>query len=382
MQTDRPTTSARTTNQTSSADPSVPQALVPPFPQIPSSSPFQFSVSSAILNSLTKMPLIQLQPHPFTILPSHPSLPPGPPRPEARHVASTALQEALELLDSDLPTWEKDPKTRHSPPAYADICLSRKWRKYEQMPENSPSNLKRKPEFWVCRQSEHPDAAVAGSAPWTEFEDGLRSEHAEHEMEYTPSVTGVERLLQWTEQEVGELDMNGVTFKDVDLEVNLITHTFHPTALISPRSFISFTISATYDAHSNEPSHPSKGFITVQIPLYPDPSTTPTAIHEKIKSVVPKRTIFANYASVERVAKKNRPPESSSSQQQQQQQHAERERHVYPPLIQWTMATTSDAGGLIPQWVQRNWTLGGVPRAIVADVGLFLDWTTKRRALA
>lgn len=173
------------------------------------------------------MPLIQLHPHPFTILPSHPSLPPGPPRPEAKHVASTALQEALELLNSDLPTWEKDPKPRRSPPAYADIRLSRKWRKYEQMPDpssssSSPSpstgNLKRKPEFWVCRQSEHPDAAVAGSAPWTEFEDGLRSEHAEHEMEYTPSVTGVERLLQWTEQEIGELDMNGVTFKDVDVE--------------------------------------------------------------------------------------------------------------------------------------------------------------------
>ncbi|CAI7674424.1 unnamed protein product [Penicillium pancosmium] len=319
------------------------------------------------------MPLIQLHPHPFTILPSHPSLPPGPPRPEAKHVASTALQEALELLNSDLPTWDKDPKTRRSPPAYADIRLSRKWRKYEQMPDPSssssssssspsPSTLKRKPEFWVCRQSEHPDAAVAGSASWTEFEDGLRSEHAEHEMEYTPSVTGVERLLQWTEQEIGELDMNGVTFEDVDVE-----------ALISPRSFISFTISATYDAHSNEPSHPSKGFITVQIPLHPDPTTTPTAIHEKIKSAVPKRTIFANYASVERVAKKNGPLESSSSQQQQQ---------VYPPLIQWTMATTSDAGGLIPQWVQRNWTLGGVPRAIVADVGLFIDWSTKRRALA
>ncbi|CAI7573219.1 unnamed protein product [Penicillium manginii] len=305
------------------------------------------------------MPLIQLQPHPFTVLPAHPSLPSRPTRPGARQVASTALQEALELLNSDLPTWEKDPKARRSSPAYAEIRLSRKWRKYEQTSE-SPS--KRKPEFWVCRQSEHPDAAVAGSASWTEFEDGLRSEHAEHEMEYTPSVTGVERLLQWTEQEIGELDMNGVTFKDVDVE-----------AIISPRSFISFTISATYDAHSNEPSHPSKGFMTVQIPLYADRFTTPTAIYEKIKSTVSKRTIFANYASVERVAKKNRPPEPSSQSG---------ERHVYPPLIQWTMATTSDAGGSIPQWVQRNWTLGGVPRAIVADVGLFIDWTTKRRALA
>lgn len=112
--------------------------------------------------------------------------------------------------------------------------------------------------------------------------------------------------------------------------------------------------------------------MTVQIPLYPDPSTTPTAIYEKITSAVPKRTIFANYASVERVARKNSPPKSSSQQ---------RKPYAHPPLIQWTMATTSDAGGSIPQWVQRNWTLGGVPRAVVADVGLFIDWTTKRRVL-
>jgi hypothetical protein len=43
------------------------------------------------------------------------------------------------------------------------------------------------------------------------------------------------------------------------------------------------------------------------------------------------------------------------------------------------MATTSEAGGKIPQWVQRNWTLGGVPRAVVADVGLFIGWVMKKR---
>jgi hypothetical protein len=43
------------------------------------------------------------------------------------------------------------------------------------------------------------------------------------------------------------------------------------------------------------------------------------------------------------------------------------------------MATTSEAGGKIPQGVQRNWTLGGVPRAVVADVGLFIGWVMKKR---
>ncbi|KAJ5082068.1 Serine-threonine protein kinase 19 [Penicillium argentinense] len=307
-------------------------------------------------------------PHPFTALPAHPSLPPGPTRPEARQVASIALQEALELLNTDLPTWDRESKPRRSPPARADVHLSRKWRKNEE--PNAPG--KPKPEFWVCRQSEHSDSSTPGSASWSEFEDGLRSDHAEHEMEYTPSVTSVERLLQWTEQEIGELDLNGFIFKDVDVEVNLITHKFHPTALISPRSFISFTISATYDAHKNEPDIPAKGFVTVQIPLSADPSTTPTPIHEKIMSAVPKRTVFAHYASVERVGKRNSSAEHTASQQTKTATGSN-------DSIQWIMATTSDAGGSIPQWIQRNWTLGGVPKAVVADVGLFMDWTEKRR---
>lgn len=105
---------------------------------------------------------------------------------------------------------------------------------------------------------------------------------------------------------------------------------------------------------------PSKGFVTVQIPLQSTPSSTPDDLHQRIVSAVPKRTIFANYASVEQV---NLLPPGDSG----------------PSSIEWTMATTSDAGGSIPQWVQRNWTMGGVPRAVVADVGLFIGWTMRRR---
>jgi hypothetical protein len=50
-----------------------------------------------------------------------------------------------------------------------------------------------------------------------------------------------------------------------------------------------------------------------------------------------------------------------------------------PAVIEWTMATTSDAGGWIPGSIQRSWKLGGVPKAIVRDVGLFLKWTASRR---
>jgi hypothetical protein len=160
--------------------------------------------------------------------------------------------------------------------------------------------------------------------------------------------------------------------------VNLITHTFHPSALIAPRTFTSLTISAAYDGLSSTSSQPPnlsqgehrQGFLTVQIPLHPAASSMPKALQQKITASVPKHTIFASYASIERVellpaAKVTDQPSTTESQSQSR--------------VEWTMATTSDAGGSIPQWVQRSWALGGVPRAVVADVGLFIGWTMRRR---
>lgn len=131
--------------------------------------------------------------------------------------------------------------------------------------------------------------------------------------------------------------------------VNLITHTFQPTFLISPRSFISLVISADLPD--------GRGFVTVQIPLTRHPADSmPADLRQKIISSVPQNTIFAAYASVEQVV-------------------------VLPSgELEWTMATTSDAGGSIPQWLQRSWTMGGVPKAVVGDVGLFIGWTGRKRS--
>lgn len=365
------------------------------------------------------MPLIQLHPHPFTSIPAHPSFPTDSSRPDLHQYISTALHEALELLHSIPSTFTTDPKLRPSPPSQAKVKLLRGWRKPSSEARVSTSasakgKEKRNSEFWVCRQSEHLDAPANGTALWTEFEAGLRSEHAEHEMEYTPSVSAVDRLLEWAAAAIGEVEVDGVRFQGVSVEgmlsrlnmrmnmssvvnqdanictlpVNLITHTFHPSALIAPRSFISLTISAAYNgtpplaaqeqvqAHE-EQSPPRQGFLTVQIPLHPTPSSTPQALHQKITASAPKRAIFANYASIERVEllPASGPASQTATESEQSQAQA-------PSRIEWTMATTSDAGGSIPQWVQRSWMLGGVPRAVVADVGLFIGWTMRRRGAA
>lgn len=338
------------------------------------------------------MPLIQLTPHAFTTLPSHPSLPQDPSRPSPKSYTITALTEALDHLSTLPTTLTTDPKPRSSPPSTAKVILLRGWRKPVEQGTA-------KPEFWVARQSEHVDSAGRGTASWAEFESGLRVDHATHEMEYTPSVSGVERLLEWSGEEIREVEVQGVLFKGVEIEgepilylsvynanmvsVNLITHTFHPSALISPRSFISLTISAAYDKSPNAPKtqtqpgqktkQPTKGFLTVQIPISAAKSTTPADLHQKITSSVPRKTIFANYASIERVTLLSSPATTTATATATTETPC-------PQTIEWTMATTSDAGGSIPQWVQRNWTLGGVPKAVVADVGLFIGWTMRRRS--
>lgn len=43
----------------------------------------------------------------------------------------------------------------------------------------------------------HRNAAEEGTASIEEFRKGLRENHSENEMKYTPSVTSVEKLLQW-----------------------------------------------------------------------------------------------------------------------------------------------------------------------------------------
>lgn len=154
----------------------------------------------------------------------------------------------------------------------------------------------------------------------------------------------------------------------------MITHTFNPSFLISPRSFISLTISAAFNSPNEGPeSQPGQnqnaslgGFLTVQIPLSAAPSTTPEALRQNITSVVPRKTVFAHYASIERVTLLSTASTASESPSSSRS-------------IEWTMATTSNAGGSIPQSVQRSWALGGVPKAVVADVGLFIGWTMRRR---
>jgi hypothetical protein len=87
-------------------------------------------------------------------------------------------------------------------------------------------------------------------------------------------------------------------------------------------------------------------FLVVSIPLN-DFNKSPYAEFAKDKSLV-----MAAYTSIERV-------------------------RILPSKrdVEWIMATASDAGGVLPQWMQNL----AVPSAIAKDVELFLSWIPSTR---
>ncbi|KAJ5702843.1 hypothetical protein N7488_010391 [Penicillium malachiteum] len=159
---------------------------------------------------------IRLQPYHFTSLPAHPSLPESDSRPQLQPFLQEALRQAIYFL-INVPSRFKGSKQHSSPPSEAKVQLG-SWRNNS---EAGSSNKIPKPEFWVCRRSEHVDANTPGTASWEEFQAGLRSNHAENEMDYTPTVSSVEKLLEWPRSEILEVEESPrvkYIFKDVDVE--------------------------------------------------------------------------------------------------------------------------------------------------------------------
>lgn len=169
--------------------------------------------------------LIRLTPLSLSELPSHPALAERPrqngesnnnnnnttttttTRPPLAAFIKQALDEAQTLLSDTIPlTFKVDKKLRSSPPSNAKVQLSS--RVIPVSTETGAKGDKRKTpdeeEYWVCRKSIHVDAPEEGTASWKEFENGLRFDHSQHEMEYTPSVSSVVTLLEWKDIDLGQ----------------------------------------------------------------------------------------------------------------------------------------------------------------------------------
>ncbi|OJD14059.1 hypothetical protein AJ78_05565 [Emergomyces pasteurianus Ep9510] len=301
--------------------------------------------------------LLHLTPLLPSEIPAHPSIPsPLPPSPNGETTDSrpplplfiqAALTQAREFITTSIPgkSFTAEPKLRSSPPSSSQVQVSSGIIKHTTLTGKTPA-ADSKGDKWFARRTVLENRAVKGTASFQEFVGGLKDNHLLNEVEYEPKISAIEDIAKW--------DCSGVEveggWSGVGASLSLVTHTFQPANLISQRVYLSLVITAFTPPESPTSAEPT-GFINIQLPIHF--SAIPSSIS------LPKGAIQAKYVSVEQVRIL---PEAGDS--------------AVPGKIEWIMATSANAGGLIPGFLQHS----GIPTAIVKDVGRFLKWVDERRA--
>jgi hypothetical protein len=124
---------------------------------------------------------------------------------------------------------------------------------------------------------------------------------------------------------------------------------------LKPRAFTILIVSAISDPSQSEVDkniNAKNRFLLLTIPIGLAPSGESENISTS-KYATSSTAVHGSYVSIEYV-------------------------HMSPEgNIVWTMATASDAKGVLPMAIQKL----GVPGAIVKDVGLFLGWAERQRRM-
>ncbi|KAI1759349.1 hypothetical protein GGR53DRAFT_513899 [Hypoxylon sp. FL1150] len=198
-------------------------------------------------------------------------------------------------------------------------------------------------ETWCCRRSVHAGRAERGTASWPEFDRCFRLHHAESEHAFTPACLAARTALRWDCGGV-EAREGGLAWTDFGLVVEEMRHRIGKPVL-KDRTFpvLQMTCRATT----------GREFVVVSIPV-PD-----FARSEASTLAAEKGAQVATYVSVERIRKLDGDGEGDGD----------------GGSIEWLMATASDAGGVLPAWVQNL----AAPGVIWKDVPLFLGWIAKER---
>ncbi|KAI1779494.1 hypothetical protein F4818DRAFT_399475 [Hypoxylon cercidicola] len=192
-------------------------------------------------------------------------------------------------------------------------------------------------ETWCCRRSVHADKAEKGTAAWPEFDRCFRLHHAESEHAFTPACLAARAALRWDCGGV-EAREGGLRWTDFSLVVEEMRHRIGKPVL-KDRTFPVLQM-ACRAADARE-------LVVVSIPVPDFARSGASALAAE------KGAQVATYVSVERIRKLD---DGSGS-------------------IEWLMATASDAGGVLPAWVQNL----AAPGVIWKDVPLFLGWIAKER---
>ncbi|TID15694.1 hypothetical protein E6O75_ATG08022 [Venturia nashicola] len=174
-------------------------------------------------------------------LPSHHVLKNTPENlPNLRDFCASLITEGRRLTETDLTANFVADGKKTSPPAKAQVQISKWTRKYDDPSDASKQAV----EYWFARHSEHKDP----DPTWDDFVKGLYENHSENEAEYTPDVYDCREVCKWDVDE-GEFEgMEGVTLRAVEM--------CHELPVVANRVFATLVLTAKYIQ--------GKGFIVVQ----------------------------------------------------------------------------------------------------------------------
>jgi hypothetical protein len=267
------------------------------------------------------------------------------PTPDLKTFITNVLVEATLFIDGVAPksgtasSW----KTKGSPKKYASshapVYLYEKTlpgKELDKIDGMSKFTADRKDETWFCRRSCHANMAERGTASWEEFKHSFKEHHAETEDAFTPTVIGAREAVRWDTSGI-EVESHGQRWINITLAVEEMKHKIDPKPLKN-RTFPVAQVAAELAGVQE--------FLVASIPII-DFEESPYAEFARDKSLV-----VARYTSIERI-------------------------RVLPSNgeVEWIMATASDAGGVLPQWMQNL----AVPSAVAKDVELFLGWIPSQR---
>ncbi|EFX02506.1 hypothetical protein CMQ_5867 [Grosmannia clavigera kw1407] len=236
--------------------------------------------------------------------------------------------------------------------------------------EFSPSS-----ETWFCRRSRHPNAAMAGTASWTEFRTYLKDNHAASEDDMTDNITGAREALVWPAAGLAlqGAEEGGRRWSNFPLGVYEIRHKLSKPLHTRVFPVLQMTCAAVSGGSGSEGEDQIQNgndellvpeFLVVSVTVNnfataPMPGEDATDVALRLSSQP--GVVLGFYASVERV--RLLPTGAGDNRG--------------TGLVEWVMATTSNARGALPSMVQEL----AIPGEISKDVPLFFRWLQNRPRL-
>lgn len=128
-------------------------------------------------------------------------------RPKLLPFIDAVLEQAVTFMDEILPATFKPISKKLAPPAKAKVQLLKceitstelkeiPWFE-SKVPRDMPDDIADIDEAWFARKSLHANYQERGTALFSEFDYGIRSDHPLHEQDYTPSVFDAVKVLSW-----------------------------------------------------------------------------------------------------------------------------------------------------------------------------------------